>query len=51
MGLPGSSGYNDELLALVTGDLMKRDVTIRVVDDLYIGDNAPEKLLHNRREY
>lgn len=47
MGMPGSSEFLDELMYRVLGELMHEGCLAKLADDLYIGGNTPEELLHN----
>ena len=47
MGLRNSSEYLDEILARVLGDLIARQIVVKIADDLIIGGNTVDELLSN----
>jgi len=49
MGMPSSETYLEELMSCVLGDLIQEGCVAKIADDLYVGDNSPEEVLHNWR--
>ena len=47
MGLRNSSEYLDEILTRVLGDLISRQIVVKIADDLIIGANTVDELLSN----
>ena len=51
MGLRSSLEYLDEILSRVLGDLIPRQIVVKIADDLIIGANTLDELLSNYRRF
>ena len=49
MGMPGSETCLKELMSRILGDLIQEGYVAKIADDLYVGGNSPEEVLHNWR--
>ena len=49
MGMPGSETCLEELMSPILGDLIQEGCVAKIADDLYVGSNSPEEVLHNWR--
>ena len=49
MGMPGSETALEELMCRIVGHLIQEGCIAKIADDLFIGGNNPEELLHNFR--
>ena len=49
MGMPGSETCLEELMSRILGDLIQEGCVAKIADDLYVGGNSPEEVLHNWR--
>ena len=47
MGLRSSLEYLDEILSRVLGDLIPRQIVVKIADDLIIGANTLDELFSN----
>ena len=51
MGLRSSLEYLDEILSRVLGDLIPRQIVVKIADDLIIGANTLDELFSNYRRF
>ena len=49
MGMPGSETALEELMCRLLGDLLQEGVVAKMADDLYVGADTMEELVHNWR--